>query len=860
VLSLRVVAVRQVGGTAFRVRLARWTLVALLPALFLIAAPVGGAGTIAVENSLPGTKAWYPLYNNGPAGAIEGYTSQVSYQAGETLQFHVSTNPAASYRIVIYRLGYYQGLGGRQLACLPSCSGSSSGVPQPVPAPDQYGRVAAGWPVTDSITVPSSWVSGFYVAKLVLTGGANTGKSAPVSFVIKSTALAPMLIVSAVNTEQAYNSWGGKSLYTFNSTGGVAAVKVSFDRPTTGNAYFFEQPFVLWFEKQGIDASYTTDVDVDTNPSQLLGERFVMVYGHSEYWSRGDRDAYEAARAAGVNLAFWGGDIGTWQVRYEDAGRTLVGYKLNTGDPYAGTLDWTNSFQRIGRPECQIIGTAFTGGHGYIPSYSFDQTAINDPWFAGAGVTAGMTVVANNFEYDSQAPAGCLPVPSTTLFYWSGAPQWAPAVRYQWPSGSTVFGVGSFALSMVGSTSPQMQQIALNAITSLDSSTQAAAPPVGTHPPVILGTAVQGQSLTVTPGTWTGIPVPTLAEQWLRCDTNGANCVPIIGATGNSYLLGVLDIGSTIEVAETATNSSGAVKTASSPTAVVASITPPLNTQGPIIIGTTAQGQTLTGSQGTWVGTPPPTLTNEWDRCDISGNNCVAINGQTGLSYVLAQADVGSTIRFIVTGTNVAGSLTVSSAQTGVVAASGGIGPTTPVLDTFNRANGGAGANWSLLRPTGFAGMNVSVNAAVDSSTSVFAANYWNPASFGPDVEAYATVASWGASDTIRVGARVQNAGTTSASGYYVQIGNTGVWSILRVDAGPSTTLATGPTQPLLNGDKIMIRITGTVISALRFTGGNWAVVMSYDTASDATKYTTAGRVVIQFKTSTIDDLGGGTI
>src|SRR5262249_49515528 len=81
-----------------------------------------------------------------------------------------------------------------------------------------------------------------------------------------------------------------------------------------------------------------------------------------------------------------------------------------------------------------------------------------------------------------------------------------------------------------------------------------------------------------------------------------------------------------------------------------------VNTGWRMVSGQAVQGQTLTGSQGTWTGSPPPTLTNEWDRCDISGNNCVAIGGQAGLSYVLVLADVGSTIRFKVTGTNLAGS------------------------------------------------------------------------------------------------------------------------------------------------------------------------------------------------------------
>jgi hypothetical protein len=189
------------------------------------------------------------------------------------------------------------------------------------------------------------------------------------------------------------------------------------------------------------------------------------------------------------------------------------------------------------------------------------------------------------------------------------------------------------------------------------------------------------------------------------------------------------------------------------------------------------------------------------------------------------------------------------------------IGATTPVLDNFNRANGGAGANWSLIRPTGFASMNVSGNAAVDSSSSLFAWNSWNPASFGPDCEAYVTVASHGASDTVRIGARVSNAGTTSQSGYYVAVGSTGAWSIIRIDNGASTPLAGGVTQPLASGDKLAIRIVGSVITALHYTGGSgWQQVLSYDTGSDSIRYSAAGRLALEFRSSTLDDFGGGTL
>ena len=103
-------------------------------------------------------------------------------------------------------------------------------------------------------------------------------------------------------------------------------------------------------------------------------------------------------------------------------------------------------------------------------------------------------------------------------------------------------------------------------------------------------------------------------------------------------------------------------------------------------------------------------------------------------------------------------------------------------------------------------------------------------------------------SDVIRIGARVTSAGTTSHSGYYVAISGTGGWSILRIDAGASTTLITGPTQTLAAGDKIAIRIVGSVITALHFSAGNWQQVTSYDTAADSTKYTAAGSLALEFK------------
>jgi hypothetical protein len=191
------------------------------------------------------------------------------------------------------------------------------------------------------------------------------------------------------------------------------------------------------------------------------------------------------------------------------------------------------------------------------------------------------------------------------------------------------------------------------------------------------------------------------------------------------------------------------------------------------------------------------------------------------------------------------------------------VDPTSPVLDNFNRTTG-IGANWQVLKPgTTFGAMNVSANMAVDASTTAYAWNYWTPASFGPDVEAYATVSSYGG-DTVRIGARV-TPGTTY-SGYFVSVSSANQWSIIRIDNGgaPVTPPSETPvTQPLASGDKIGIRIVGSVVTALHYTSSGWTQVLSYDTNNDppgAPRYTGAGRVAVEFKSSALDDFGAGTI
>jgi fibronectin type 3 domain-containing protein len=195
-----------------------------------------------------------------------------------------------------------------------------------------------------------------------------------------------------------------------------------------------------------------------------------------------------------------------------------------------------------------------------------------------------------------------------------------------------------------------------------------ATPPTNTAPPTISGTAQDGQTLTADKGTWTGTSPITYTYQWRRCNSAGNSCNDIAGATNTTYTLAPADVGSTVRVAVTASNSAGSGNATSAQTAVVAAA-PPVNTALPTISGNTQDGQTLTADKGTWTGTAPITYTYQWRRCNSAGSGCTDIAGATNTTYTLAPADVGSTIRVAVTASNSAGSTTATSAQTAVVQA-----------------------------------------------------------------------------------------------------------------------------------------------------------------------------------------------
>ena len=443
------------------------------------------------ENAQPGSFGWH--VQDAPGNAIEGYASTVGVVAGDRLDLHVSTSPAERYRVEVYRLGWYDGTGGRLEACLPTDCSEEAGQARPLGTPDPAsGFLDERWPVTDTIRVPTGWLSGYYVAVLRLTTGTAAGRGSWVPFIVRAPASqrSAILVQAAVNTWQAYNDWGGYSLYKGPTGASCKSVcsRVSFDRPydpRTPNFWEYELPLAHFLEESGADVSYTTDVDTDRNPAELLEHRLVIVAGHDEYWTKAMRDGFDAARAAGTNLAFMGANDGYWQMRYADDRRTIVEYRLRNLDPEPDPRLKTMRFRDLvpPRPECALEGVQYVrnGGVESLGSqhdYSVAPGALADRWFAGTGFTQSSTLAGLvGYEWDAVVP-GCVRPAPTGLFHFAGSPAAADAVRFTAPSGALVFSAGSLSFAKglddfrlrsqaVPSGDPRLEAFVRNALADL---------------------------------------------------------------------------------------------------------------------------------------------------------------------------------------------------------------------------------------------------------------------------------------------------------------------------------------------------------------------------------------------------------
>ena len=218
--------------------------------------------------------------------------------------------------------------------------------------------------------------------------------------------------------------------------------------------------------------------------------------------------------------------------------------------------------------------------------------------------------------------------------------------------------------------------------------------PANTALPVVSGSAVQGQTLTASTGTWSGSPT-SYAYQWQDCNTAGEACSNITSATSSPYKLASSDVGHTLRVVVTATNAGGSGKATSAASAVVTAPPPaPTNTVLPAVSGSAVEGQTLTASTGSWSGSPT-SYAYQWQDCNTAGEACSNITSATSASYKLAAGDVGHTVRAVVTAANAGGSGKASSAATATIK------PVAPVIGVLPLVSGLAVEGQTLTASTG---------------------------------------------------------------------------------------------------------------------------------------------------------------
>ena len=345
---------------------------------------------------------------------VDGYAGATSYRPGATAEFHLSDNSDARWvRVDVLRVGAADTL-----------------VAEPWPVriepqsvPDDAAQSGCRWPPAFQLAIPSTWRSGVYLARVWSAGPwtrswASPAFAAPtlatsIPFVIKAASrTSSMLYQLPVATYQAYNEWGGSSLYTRDAQGFTPPF-VSFDRPYRHLPSFkqWDLRFIRWMERAGLSADYCTSLDLHGDPELRLsasGYRLFLSVGHDEYWSWEMRDNVEEFIASGGNVAFFGGNTCWWQIRLDSDARRIVCYKDHPQqgsrrDPAWGwgpegqrrvTTNWSAS--PVNRPEEQMTGLSSRFGAGFHNSRNRMPLDVpfhvgpSDHWvFAGASLAGG---------------------------------------------------------------------------------------------------------------------------------------------------------------------------------------------------------------------------------------------------------------------------------------------------------------------------------------------------------------------------------------------------------------------------------------------------------------------------------------
>lgn len=406
------------------------------------------------ERAQLGARDW-KLHRTGSTHEIEGYAVPAAGQPGQRVELFV-TSTRKSMRVEAFRIGWYAGLGARRV-----WSRDDVRVGDQIRHLQVTGAtrtVQTSWQPAVQVDT-TGWPEGAYLFRLTADGGAQRY----VPYIVTSPeASGRVLLVHSLATWQAYNPWGGYSLY--HGPGGLGdygnrSYVVSLDRPFAANGAgqfgVYERSVVQLIERLGLPVAHTTSMELDADPRLATAAKAVITLGHDEYWTQSMRDHVTQARDRGVNVAFLGANACFRRIRLDrsalGSARRVVCYKTDyTKDPMYGrdnaivTNDWREPPDP--RPESTLTGTLYEA----YPANAAYVVAEPSAWvFAGTGVKAG-----DRFgdlvgpEYDRVNPDAPLQRPMTVLSHskliCKGVNSFSDSAYYNHPSsGAGVINVGT---------------------------------------------------------------------------------------------------------------------------------------------------------------------------------------------------------------------------------------------------------------------------------------------------------------------------------------------------------------------------------------------------------------------------------
>ena len=300
---------------------------------------------------------------NPNAKAVEGWFDQSSARCGDLVGLHVAGN-GKPVTVKVFRMGYYKGAGARLVQTI---------VTKPVPinskfhvTPAPQSTVTTSWPLTWSFKVTKTTPPGQYLFRL--DDGSSDSSLVPLT-ITNPQAKSDITMVSSVLTWQAYNQWGGYSLYKGpNRNRLTRATVVSFKRPYDGSGdgqfRYMEYPILKLAEQLGLNLNYVTDLELNQNATSLDNTGSVVLGGHAEYWTSVMRTSLQSAVDRGVNLVSFGGNAIYNRPRYDPKTRQLVMWRGSKSDPsYPDPLLATSVWRSppILRPESLLLGSQYVG-------------------------------------------------------------------------------------------------------------------------------------------------------------------------------------------------------------------------------------------------------------------------------------------------------------------------------------------------------------------------------------------------------------------------------------------------------------------------------------------------------------------